>query len=606
MAELADVSAALLKSLDNLAAVDKDLIARMREFIEVTKAAEKTREKTEYAAGGEKAKEFGEKQEAIKVKAFEEEKARLTKSLKELSDLRKSTDSEERQQAIFSAENKLREFKKSAAVMAMAEKERVAAIAAAAKQFKAFNRDTLQQKGIDLLKEKIQILSGAAGGVGKDVFKLAGGAELLGGSLLSVAGAGGLAAAIWALSEMFKVVQSGAANASLFAYSGGIMNDAINTSIQLTPLLYNAYVDTAESTATATSVLSNYGMMTTKMMNVTKDGTTIASYNASTQRQMYAELFTTSVYLAKMGPMFGMAANEVGKAMGELSARFHMDVHQLRPGFESVGRVAMGLGIQTSTLTSVLTKAGDQLRWFNKEGMAPVIGRFTVLGGQMLKLAGSTDKFWSKLQPGEMANLFERMADVASRIAPEQYIALRPGAAPTDVAGLAAGIEAAYTADPVSMMREMAIGLTSKLTEAGTMTQDQAFMFMSRAGMPFAEFGKSAPALLRALTSVSEDQLRGAGATGDMSKFLTFAKNAFPSQAANLEQLREQQLIVGEPLEVIKRAIVRLLAVVVQIGNAAIFGWSGTTAAAGAAESWAKMESPGTAAVNKSRGAGIR
>jgi hypothetical protein len=400
---------------------------------------------------------------------------------------------------------------------------------------------------------------------------------------------------------MFKIVQSGTENASLFAYAGGIMNDALGQSIALQPSLAGWLIDSADATKAATGVLANYGMQTTDMIQRISAGNSIISYSSRLQTGMYDDLYKTSVYLAKMGPMFGMAADEAGQTMGKLAARFHMAVTSLKPGFEGMGRVAMGLGIQTSDMANILSGAGDQLRWFNKEGMDPLMKRFTVLGVQMLSLAKAGERFWKGLGPGEMAQLFQQMVDVWSKMPVSTYMALRPGAGATSIGGLTSGIKEFYEKDPVSAMRQSIMEMANKFTASGAMTQDQAFMLMSTTG-PFAEFGKAGPALFDALTSLSERQLKEIGG-GDMNKFLDWAKTRFPTQAANLEAIRDTQLIMGDPLKNIQRAIIKILNLLVNVTTVGIGNLIPGVGAAIASDipPWQKS-SPGTSAVNKSGG----
>jgi hypothetical protein len=180
---------------------------------------------------------------------------------------------------------------------------------------------------------------------------------------------------------------------------------------------------------------------------------------------------------------------------------------------------------------------------------------------------------------------------------PETYMALKPGAVPTDIPGIASTIQEFYTKEPVLAMKEMTEGLSKSLMESG-MAQSDAFMLMSTSG-PLAEFGKMGPAAFQALTSLSEQQIKEAGAAGNMSKLAELAAQHFPDQAKNLEGLREAQIVLGDPLKVIQRAIIRIFRLLVAAPLLTLGRGAVLTQGTEAEKYWNTMESPPTKQISK-------
>jgi len=368
------------------------------------------------------------------------------------------------------------------------------------------------------------------------------------------------------LAEVFKQLWQYGNNAAkavnLYTMEGGILNDSLARSSVTTKNFYSVFVDTSEAMSTASAILGNYG------------GT--IAHTAADQDRLTEELAHTSVYLSKMGPMFGMTGEQLGQTMGQLSARFHMSMKQLMPAFEGTARLAMGLGISTTDLTNVLIKSGDTMRYFSgKDGLGPLMKNFSALGNQMVSVSARTNTFWSNLRPGEFIDMMQKVTDLWSKTGAETYIAMKAGAAPTTMAGLAGGIEEFYTKGPVEALRTIATGYTEKLEAAG-MTQRQAFLMLSRTG-PFAELGRAAMPMLEALTSMTEEQLRSTGTAGDMNAFLKAMADRFPAQAKDLEQLRETQALMEDPMKVIARTIQKILTHIISIAGSPLLrgaGWA--------------------------------
>lgn len=381
-------------------------------------------------------------------------------------------------------------------------------------------------------------------------------------STKTILSATGLIVLVEALKQMWIFTGEAANNINTLSFAGGIMNDAINTSARFTSLLTSAFVDSTTSMKTMNAVLAEYGMMTTNMISTIDEGSGTVEYSSDIQNKMYNQLADVSTYLAKMGPMFGMEANQIGSTMGRIMSRFHIELDEVRPTFEVLARTAMGTGIHFDALTQMVIKAGDQLRWF-RVPLDYTIYRFGILGIQMMALSRQAGTFWERLQPGEMMRALEGIISAWSRVAPEMYIALRPGAAPMEVPKLATAIREFYTKEPVEAMKDMADRLVGMMLQQGY--DMQTAIMMVGQFEPFASLGRMAPAAIEALTSLTTTQLRTYGVTGDMNKFLKVVADMFPGQAEDLEKLRETQILLKDPLDTLVRVSIRILRILTEL-----------------------------------------
>jgi hypothetical protein len=98
------------------------------------------------------------------------------------------------------------------------------------------------------------------------------------------------------------------------------------------------------------------------------------------------------------------------------------------------------------------------------------------------------------------------------------------------------------------------------------MSQDDAEMLAAQAPM-FNEFGRLSPQMVRVLAGLSPTQQDQLSKTGDMNVLFDELVRKFPQQEPEINRLRETQLILGDPLQVISRMMIRVVRILTQ--------WSG-------------------------------
>ena len=362
-------------------------------------------------------------------------------------------------------------------------------------------------------------------------------------------------AIVTALKELFRFAGDASQNINLLVKSGGTLNNTWDTAIDMTMAMQSAWVDNVETQRLLNSFTDEYGMMLNDMISTVDKNTGAISISESKYHDMNVAIAGTGRQLAKMGPMFGMTAEQTGKIMGELSARFHLTAEQTGTAFERLGLIARGSGIQFTAWASILKRAGDNLRWVRTD-MDVVTARFVALAIHMKGMADKAGDFWRKLQPGEMLSIMDAVVEGWRKMTLPQYLALKPGAASMSIEDLATGYKQFLEAEPIEAFK-MAVDRYVDIFSKQGYGRDTAQLIASQAPM-FAEFGRMAPRLVQVLNEMPKAQYEQIRKSGDMNVLFDALIQRFPQQTADIERLRETQLMLGDPLQVVARMIIRI------------------------------------------------
>jgi hypothetical protein len=358
--------------------------------------------------------------------------------------------------------------------------------------------------------------------------------------------------------QLFSFAQDSTQNFNVMIKTGGLMNNSLATSALMAAQMQNSWVSFADSMKALTSITDEYAvMLNTTGVSVDK-AAGITKVNEQALANANMEMSAFAARLALMAPMFGMSADTMGKAMGAVISRFHVpsDFKALNQTLDAFTKLSQGTGIQMSQWLDLFSDVGNTLRYVNVP-LESVIGRFAQLTLNMQATASESGKFWRELQPGEMISMMRSITDVWQKTTSEMYLALRPGAVPTTMAGYAEGIKEFYKAEPVEMMKMMADRYLETLQKTPGVSREAAELFAAK--MPgFADMGRMAPRVIELLGSMTQKQIESSGMGKDMNVLLEELGRRFPDQKDNIDAFRIAQVGTQEPLQVISRTLIQM------------------------------------------------
>lgn len=371
---------------------------------------------------------------------------------------------------------------------------------------------------------------------------------------IGVVGAGLWAGFFEVLRQMFIQAGDTTQRFTAMTQAGGLMSGAIQTAGDTTKKMTGWMIDDAASAKVMNSILEEYGLMTNDMVAGVDASTGAIRQNAQTQHDLFVQLGATSMMLAKMGPIYNIPVEQIGKMMGGVLSRFHTPMKNAVTLFDSLGLASRGSGIHLNSFLELLTASGEQLRYVNVSGDTVALS-FMNLTRRMIEMNGHINSFWRDLQPGEMLEMMKGIVEAGKSMAPATYLALRPGPVPQTMPEFAAGIRDFMREDPFSRMKIAADRYVAALERTGqdeTTAMTMAGTLMSE----FSKFGTLGPLMVETLHGMSGSKFAGGKGTDEFFKEMT---SRFPDQKANIESLRNLQMSLQDPLGVIAHSIVALL-----------------------------------------------
>jgi len=372
---------------------------------------------------------------------------------------------------------------------------------------------------------------------------------------LSPAMIGVYAAVLEAIKQLWSFGADSTKNFTTLARTGGLMNSSWETSIHMAVWMQNAWVSFGDTLKVTTGLIDENAFMLNSYIGSIDASTGAVRYNEAQLSSNQIQLEKSSAYLAKMGPLYGLSMDQIGKAFGGVISRFHISTRNMGKSFDAIGKMAMGTGISMQSWLETLTSVGNTLRWVNVP-LETVISRFSQLTLNMQMMGQQAGQFWREIQPGEMLDMMKSITQAWQNVNSSLYLALKPGAIPTTLTEYSKGLMDFYSKEPIEMMKMMADKYTEIFSKMG-LAPETSRMFIAQ--MPgFQEMGRMGPRVIELLTGMTSAQLETSGAGKDMNKLMATLEKRFPGQKENIEAFRQAQIGMQEPLEMIARTLVMM------------------------------------------------